>query len=388
VASQAPDAGAALATTLNATLSFQPLADRPSGRPIMLVGPSGVGKTETALALAEALYGGEQNMITINMSEFQEAHTVSLLKGAPPGYVGYGEGGVLTNAVNAIKPYTNSILAFFIMDEPDCVAGGDPNTLNALLTSIEAEIAKVKTNFPGAKTMFTVGCGFWNYSNFRIPDGMDYIAIESYGSTGDPATTKSEWLAKLNHLKSYMNGAQRIFLMPGATEGYGTESQLIKKGNDIYNYAQTDPLVIGVFPFDWYSDTYDCARVGQFCGNGVPATNYFIPVIGRRSVRDLPNLRARYIQIGQSIMNGPFLDVGAGARSMQFLGGPSLPTAPWIHSQAGGTDGITLVVNFFDSELGATNQALRINSGSNANENGSDFCASGSPDRPTRWCST
>ncbi len=71
----------------------------------MLAGPSGVGKTETALALAEALYGGEQNIITINMSEFQEAHTVSTLKGSPPGYVGYGEGGVLTEAVRR-RPYT------------------------------------------------------------------------------------------------------------------------------------------------------------------------------------------------------------------------------------------------------------------------------------------
>ncbi len=70
----------------------------------MLAGPSGVGKTETALALAEALYGGEQNIIAINMSEFQEAHTVSTLKGAPPGYVGYGEGGRLTEAVRR-KPY-------------------------------------------------------------------------------------------------------------------------------------------------------------------------------------------------------------------------------------------------------------------------------------------
>jgi hypothetical protein len=105
-----------------------------------------------------------------------------------------------TNAVNAIKPYTNSVLAFFMMDEPDCVAGGSTNTLNTLLTSIEAEIVKVKANFAGAKTMFTVGCSFWSYSNFRIPHGMDYIAIESYGSTGDPATTKSEWLAKLNLL--------------------------------------------------------------------------------------------------------------------------------------------------------------------------------------------
>jgi len=85
--------------------------DNPS-KPIgvfMLCGPSGVGKTETALALAEALYGGEQNLITINMSEFQEAHTVSTLKGAPPGYVGYGEGGVLTEAVRR-KPYSVVLL--------------------------------------------------------------------------------------------------------------------------------------------------------------------------------------------------------------------------------------------------------------------------------------
>jgi type VI secretion system protein VasG len=76
-------------------------------RPIgvfLLVGPSGVGKTETALALADVLYGGERNIVTINMSEYQEAHTVSGLKGSPPGYVGYGEGGVLTEAVRR-KPY-------------------------------------------------------------------------------------------------------------------------------------------------------------------------------------------------------------------------------------------------------------------------------------------
>jgi type VI secretion system protein VasG len=70
----------------------------------LLVGPSGVGKTETALALADTLYGGEHNMVTINMSEYQEAHTVSGLKGSPPGYVGYGEGGILTEAVRR-KPY-------------------------------------------------------------------------------------------------------------------------------------------------------------------------------------------------------------------------------------------------------------------------------------------
>jgi type VI secretion system protein VasG len=82
------------------------------GKPIgvfMLAGTSGVGKTETALALAESLYGGEQNIITINMSEYQEAHTVSTLKGAPPGYVGYGEGGVLTEAVRR-RPYSVVLL--------------------------------------------------------------------------------------------------------------------------------------------------------------------------------------------------------------------------------------------------------------------------------------
>jgi type VI secretion system protein VasG len=90
-------------------------------RPIgvfLLVGPSGVGKTETALALADALYGGERNLITINMSEFQEAHTVSSLKGSPPGYVGYGEGGVLTEAVRR-KPYSVVLLDEVEKAHPD-----------------------------------------------------------------------------------------------------------------------------------------------------------------------------------------------------------------------------------------------------------------------------
>ncbi len=84
----------------------------------MLCGPSGVGKTETALALAEALYGGEQNLITINMSEFQEAHTVSTLKGAPPGYVGYGKGGILTEAVRR-RPYSVVLLDEVEKAHPD-----------------------------------------------------------------------------------------------------------------------------------------------------------------------------------------------------------------------------------------------------------------------------
>ncbi len=95
--------------------------DNPS-KPIgvfMLAGTSGVGKTETALALAEAMYGGEQNVITINMSEFQEAHTVSTLKGAPPGYIGYGEGGVLTEAVRR-KPYSVVLLDEVEKAHPAC----------------------------------------------------------------------------------------------------------------------------------------------------------------------------------------------------------------------------------------------------------------------------
>ncbi|MEW9585357.1 type VI secretion system ATPase TssH [Paraburkholderia sp. DGU8] len=94
--------------------------DNPN-RPIgvfMLAGTSGVGKTETALALAEVLYGGEQNVITINMSEYQEAHTVSSLKGAPPGYVGYGEGGVLTEAVRR-RPYSVVLLDEVEKAHPD-----------------------------------------------------------------------------------------------------------------------------------------------------------------------------------------------------------------------------------------------------------------------------
>jgi type VI secretion system protein VasG len=91
------------------------------GKPVgvfMLVGPSGVGKTETALALADLLYGGERNLVTLNMSEFQEPHSVATLKGAPPGYVGYGEGGVLTEAVRR-RPYSVVLLDEVEKAHPD-----------------------------------------------------------------------------------------------------------------------------------------------------------------------------------------------------------------------------------------------------------------------------
>ena len=100
--------------------TFRANLDDP-GKPVgvfMLVGPSGVGKTETAFALADLLYGGERNVITVNMSEFQEAHTVSSLKGAPPGYVGYGRGGVLTEAVRR-RPYSVVLLDEMEKAHPD-----------------------------------------------------------------------------------------------------------------------------------------------------------------------------------------------------------------------------------------------------------------------------
>jgi len=96
----------ALDTIARRIRTFRASLDDPS-RPVgvfLLVGPSGVGKTETALTLADHLYGGERNLVTVNMSEYQEAHTVSALKGAPPGYVGYGRGGILTEAVRR-RPY-------------------------------------------------------------------------------------------------------------------------------------------------------------------------------------------------------------------------------------------------------------------------------------------
>jgi type VI secretion system protein VasG len=103
--------------------AYRPRAHRsttPTSRSasFMLVGPSGVGKTETALALSDLLYGGEHNLITINMSEFQEPHTVSTLKGSPPGYVGYGEGGVLTEAVRR-RPYSVVLLDEVEKAHPD-----------------------------------------------------------------------------------------------------------------------------------------------------------------------------------------------------------------------------------------------------------------------------
>src|SRR6202047_3054875 len=113
-----PSHGLAMVATRNETTRAK--LDNPN-KPIgvfMLAGTSGVGKTETALALAEALYGGEQNVITINMSEYQEAHTVSSLKGAPRGYVGYGEGGVLTEAVRR-RPYSIVLLDEVEKAHPD-----------------------------------------------------------------------------------------------------------------------------------------------------------------------------------------------------------------------------------------------------------------------------
>ncbi|MBK8440227.1 MAG: type VI secretion system ATPase TssH [Rhodobacter sp.] len=106
-----------IANRIQTSLAGLGAPEKPVGV-FMLCGPSGVGKTETALALAETLFGGEQNLISINMSEFQEAHTVSTLKGAPPGYVGYGKGGILTEAVRR-RPYSVVLLDEVEKAHPD-----------------------------------------------------------------------------------------------------------------------------------------------------------------------------------------------------------------------------------------------------------------------------
>lgn len=106
----------------------------------MLVGPSGVGKTETALALASELYGGESHLITINMSEYQEAHTVSSLKGAPPGYVGYGQGGVLTEAVRR-NPYS-----VVLLDEIEKAHNDVQELFTKFLTKVRLRMVKAESS--------------------------------------------------------------------------------------------------------------------------------------------------------------------------------------------------------------------------------------------------
>ena len=121
----------ALDRSMRATAAGLNKPDAPVGV-FLLVGPSGVGKTETALALADLLYGGERFLTTLNMSEFQEKHTVSRLIGAPPGYVGYGEGGMLTEAVRQ-KPYSVVLL--------DEVEKADPDVLNLFYQIFDKGVA-------------------------------------------------------------------------------------------------------------------------------------------------------------------------------------------------------------------------------------------------------
>ncbi|NQD94978.1 type VI secretion system ATPase TssH, partial [Pseudomonas sp. CrR25] len=121
----------ALDRSMRASAAGLNRADAPVGV-FLLVGPSGVGKTETALALADLLYGGERFLTTINMSEFQEKHTVSRLIGAPPGYVGYGEGGMLTEAVRQ-KPYSVVLL--------DEVEKADPDVMNVFYQIFDKGVA-------------------------------------------------------------------------------------------------------------------------------------------------------------------------------------------------------------------------------------------------------
>ena len=140
--------------------------DKPVGV-FLLVGPSGVGKTETALALADTLYGGEQNLITINLSEFQQSHTVSTLKGAPPGYVGYGEGGVLTEAVRR-RPYS-----VVLLDEVEGAPGCARGLLPGLRQGIHGRRGRALHRFPQHDPAADQQCGFGSAGQPLRRSGVD-----------------------------------------------------------------------------------------------------------------------------------------------------------------------------------------------------------------------
>jgi type VI secretion system protein VasG len=151
----------ALNTLAKHIITYRANLDEP-GKPVgvfLLAGPSGVGKTETALALADSLYGGERNLITINMSEYQEAHSVSGLKGSPPGYVGYGQGGILTEAVrhsphsvillDEIEKAHKDVLELFyqvfdkgMLDDSEGVTVDFKNTIILMTTNLGTETIK------------------------------------------------------------------------------------------------------------------------------------------------------------------------------------------------------------------------------------------------------
>ena len=142
-------------------------------------------------------FGFWAGSVAANASIIEQQGTVNFTMGAGPGASGdqaiaagmklmffapdFSDPNVQSQ-IDATKPYATNMLAFFMMDEPDCVANGDTNKLDQLLSSIETNINQLRLTFPQVPTMMTVGCSFWSYSNFRIPQGIDYIAVESYVS--------------------------------------------------------------------------------------------------------------------------------------------------------------------------------------------------------------
>jgi hypothetical protein len=208
-----------------------------------------------------------------------------------PDYTGAG----FQAFADSIAPYIDQTAAIFLMDEPDCSAGALGQPLTTVLTALDHLIAMIKARFPNTPTMITACRSFTIESDYRLPVGLDYVALESYGP-------QSQWLGDLAIMKTLMNGSQKLIMMPGAVAANGfTEPVLVQAASDMFNYAAGDPAVIGIIPFDWYSGAYDCASLNIDCGGGPPTGNYSIPVIGDVSARDLPNLRSEYTQLGKAL---------------------------------------------------------------------------------------
>jgi len=188
----------------------------------LLVGPTGVGKTETAYALADALYGGERNLISINLSEYQEAHTVSQLKGAPPGYVGYGSGGVLTEAVRR-KPYSVVLLdeiekahpdvleAFYnvfdkgVMEDGTGLVVDFKNTVMLATSNVGAELILDTPPEQLGTDAFNVGLRQVLLQTFR-PAFLARMTVVAYRPL-DEATLEGIVLAKLEKLRGRYKAA-------------------------------------------------------------------------------------------------------------------------------------------------------------------------------------
>jgi type VI secretion system protein VasG len=205
----------------------------------LLVGPSGVGKTETAIAISELLFGGQSFMTTINMSEFQEKHTVSRLLGSPPGYVGYGEGGQLTDPVR-IKPYS-----VILLDE---IEKAHPDILNTFYQIFDKGIANDgegrEINFKNTVIIMTSNLATEEITN--LCSGNENIEMESIREQITPALTKYLKPALLGRMTviPYKNLSLEALSKIASLKLESIEKQLLSQGIElIYDEALLEQIV-------------------------------------------------------------------------------------------------------------------------------------------------